>query len=674
MLAVEDLSVLIHRPGRQVAALSGVSFTVAPGEVVGLVGESGGGKSMVARAVVGLLPDGAAASGRVDFDGADVLRMDPAALRAHRGRGAALCFQQPSAALSPTRTAGRQLIDRLVTHQEMSARAARGAAQELFAAVGIRNPARRLDAYPHELSGGMAQRVMISLATGCAPGLLIADEPTTGLDVTLAKEILRQFRTAADIEHRGVLLISHDLASVAQVCDRVVVLYAGTVVESGPAGQVLHDPAHPYTRALLASVPDLAGGPVVATAGGMPLLQAPPAACPFAPRCDHADEQCTASRPELAEQGPGWRAACFHPQHGPVRERPATNDSTLAEPVRTRPPAGSATPREAPPVVLDVADAHVVYRSRFGGGGHHALRGISLRVHAGETVGVVGESGCGKSTLAKLMLGLVRPSRGRVTVGGDDLAGLRGRRLRELRARAQLVFQDPVGSLSPRRTVADAVAEPLRAQGVPARQRAERVAEAIDRTGLDSTILPRRPHELSGGQAQRVGIARALVASPELVVFDEPTSALDVTVQAQILRLIGEVTGDRSRGSVFISHDLATVRGFCDRVVVLYLGQVVEEGPVAEVFSNPRHPYTRALLSSVPSLGAGFAGPKVVLTKDLEESDADLVGGGCPLAPRCPFALDPCRTQPQELVPYGQSRAACWRVPELPELLKETRV
>ncbi|WJK35480.1 ABC transporter ATP-binding protein [Solwaraspora sp. WMMA2065] len=723
LLAIENLSVLIRRPGRQVAALSGVSLHVDRGEVVGLVGESGGGKSMVARSIVGLLPGGAQATGRVRFHGGDVtgdltsdltsdatgdatgdpaggpsdgagntggpvdvLRLDPEQLRRHRGHGAAICFQNPRGALSPTRTVGRQLTDRLTTHQGMTGQQARQVARELFAAVGIRSPQRRLDAYPHELSGGMAQRVMISLATGCAPGLLIADEPTTGLDVTLAREILRQFRQAADADRRGVLLISHDLASIAEVCDRVVVLYAGTVVESGPAAQVLRAPAHPYTRALLASVPDVDGRPVRATAGGMPLLTAPPDDCPFVSRCAHATDRCAAQRPptgavpaatsvtaasdRAAGGTAGWTLACFHPQTGPLVTDPAVVDTSV----------GTASPGTAPRVdaeragaaertVLRIDDAHVVYRSRFGRGGHHALRGVDLTVAAGETLGVVGESGCGKSTLAKLILGLVEPATGTVEIGGARMAELRGRALRTLRTRAQMVFQDPFGALSPRRTVADAIAEPLRALGVPAPQRAERVGAALDRMELDRSILARRPHELSGGQAQRVGIARALVGDPDLIVFDEPTSALDVTVQAQILEVIRDVAADRDRGSVFISHDLATVRGFADRVIVLYLGRIVEEGPVDEVFTSPAHPYTRALLSSAPSLGAGFGGGRVDLLKDLDETDA---AAGCPLAARCPFVTGRCRTEEQQLQPYGRSRAACWRAPEIPDLLTES--
>jgi peptide/nickel transport system ATP-binding protein len=655
MLQIDDLSVLIRRPGRQVAALSDVSFSVAAGEVVGLVGESGGGKSMVARAIVGMLPGGSHASGRVGFDGADVLRMDDKTLAAHRGRGAAICFQNPRGALSPTRTVGRQLTDRLTTHQDMSGERAREAARELFEAVGIRNPKRRLEAYPHELSGGMAQRVMISLATGCAPGLLIADEPTTGLDATLTREILRQFRHAADTDGRGVLLISHDLASIAEVCDRVVVLYAGTVVETGPAAQVLREPAHPYTRALLRSVPDVGGRAVVATAGGMPLLTEEPHDCPFAARCAHADATCTSERPATSPLTDAWSLACFHPQTGPLT--PRTSEPTL--PVA----------RRSDRTVLEIEDAHVVYRSRFGSGGHHALRGVSLSLAAGETLGIVGESGCGKSTLAKAIMGLVAPSQGTVSVAGTDVR----KQKRKQRTRAQMVFQDPIGSLSPRRTVADSIAEPLRAAGVSAAERASRVAAVLDRMELDRSILTRYPHELSGGQAQRVGIARALVGSPDLIVFDEPTSALDVTVQAQILAVIAEVAADADRGSVFISHDLATVRGFADRVAVLYLGRVVEEGPVNVVFDNPQHPYTRALLGAAPRLGAGPppAGAAVELVKDLDEADA---AAGCPLAARCPFVTDTCRATEQTLQPYGESRAACWRIPELPALIGKQAV
>ncbi|MEV4839708.1 ABC transporter ATP-binding protein [Nonomuraea sp. NPDC049486] len=635
LLDIRDLKVAIG----SVQALAGVDLTVARGEVVGLVGESGGGKSMIARSVVGLLPDGARATGQVLFEDRDVLTMDAAALAAHRGAGAAICFQNPRGALSPTRVIGRQLTDRLVTHQGMDASQARSAAVDLFESVGIRAAARRFGSYPHELSGGQAQRVMISLATGCAPGLLIADEPTTGLDVTLTREILLRFREAADEEGRGVLLISHDLASIARICDRLVVLNAGAIVEHGPTTAILTTPAAPYTRTLLAAVPTL------------------PTPTPHPAESGESGEAGEAGEAGQAGQAAG-SADCADPAD---RARPvgAGVSAESGESGESVPSAGSGDE------VVRVEDAHVVYGSRFGAGGHHALRGVSLTVRAGETVGVVGESGSGKSTLARLMLGMITPSRGVVTLAGQEPSRLRGRELRALRCRAQLVFQDPIGSLSPRRTVADAVAEPLRAAGVKAPERARRVAAVLERMGLDGTYAERRPHELSGGQAQRVGIARALAGEPDLIVFDEPTSALDVTVQAQILKVIGEVTAERGRGSVFISHDLATVRGFCDRVVVLYLGRIVEEGPVEEVFARPRHPYTMALLAAVPSLDGEEETGRVRLTKDPEEAAA---GGGCALAPRCPFAEDACRTEEQELRTLGRARVACRRAGALPDL------
>lgn len=665
LLSISDLSVVISTAQRRVAALSNVDLTVSPGEVVGLVGESGGGKSMVARSIVGLLPRGAAVTGRVDFAGDDVLTMDARRLTAHRGGGAAICFQNPRGALSPTRTVGRQLTDRLAAHQGVTGDRALDGAIALFERVGIRSARQRLNAYPHELSGGMAQRVMISLAVGCAPGLLIADEPTTGLDVTLTGEILRQFRQAADDDRRGVLLISHDLASIAQVCDRIVVLYAGTVVEDGPAERVLRRPAHPYTHALVRSVPEIDGRPVEVTPGAMPLLAEAPTACPFADRCAAVTQECRSARPRL-EPGrmDSGRIACFHPlsDEAPIRvlasRTPAEPDSAAAPAQQPEPVAQNGLQP-----VLEVKDAHVVYQSRFGSGGHHALRGVTLSIHPGEAVGVVGESGCGKSTLAKLMVGLVQPSSGTVSlagqlIGSDGRAVVRGRRLRRLRSRAQMVFQDPIGSLSPRRTVADAIAEPLRSRKVPAGQRKTLVDAAVTAMKLDSSVLSRRPHQLSGGQAQRIGIARALVADPDVVVFDEPTSALDVTVAAQILDVISQVAADRARAMVFISHDLAVVRGFADRVVVLYLGRVVEEGPVDEVFEHPRHPYTRALLSAVPSLQQAPGATPVQLSRELQESDADQ---GCPLAPRCPFATDRCRIEVQQLQTFGRSQVACWR-------------
>lgn len=555
LLDIRGLDVSIPLAEGAVHALCGVDLTVAAGEVVGLVGESGGGKSMLARATIGMLPPRAVSSGSVLFRGAEVSTMTEAELLQHRGHGVAMCFQNPRSALEPLRTVRKQLADRLRAHRGIVGELATAESERLIESVGITETARVLAAYPHELSGGMAQRVMIALCLACDPGLLLADEPTTGLDVTLTRDALALLRGLADDHGRGVLLISHDIAAAAQVCDRIVVLRAGEVVETGTTDQILGSPRSDYTRTLIAAVPDI----------DRPLPRR---------RTERSDAELVVV---------------------------ATSGGSKSPQLQTR---GAAAEPAA-----EVRDVHVRYASRFGSGGHHALRGVSLSVARGETVGIVGESGSGKTTLARLLLGLVMASDGEVIVNGHDLSKVRGASKRALKRSVQMVFQDPLGALDPRRTVLDAVTETLLAQGMPRAQREQRAIAVLERTGLDATFLGRLPHELSGGQAQRVGIARTLVCDPELIVFDEPTSALDVTVQAQILSLITELAGDASRGQIFVSHDLATVRAFCDRVVVIYLGEIVEEGTVADVFGSPQHPYTRALLAAAPRLGGRATDP-----------------------------------------------------------------
>ena len=674
LLQIRDLSVQIGDEESGVSALSAINLHVGSGEVVGLVGESGGGKSMIARSIIGMLPEGARATGSVLLSGADVLTMSDEALVAHRGSGAAMCFQNPRSALSPVRTVGRQLIDRLEVHQGLSGKAARAAAVHLLGEVGIRNPDKRLRSYPHEMSGGMCQRVMIALALACSPKLLLADEPTTGLDVTLTREILGLFKRAATESDAGVLLISHDLASVSTVCDRVVGLYAGMVVEEGPTARLLREPAHPYTKALVASVPDLDGRPVLATRGTMPLLHMPPTSCPFADRCDRADEVCRASRPELRQLSVAGRVACFHPiEANTAASAPAPSNLSdgeqaahVSSPSDAPASSGLDVPgqpeRPATTPALAVENISVSFRSQFGRGTMRALREVSLTVEHGESVGIVGESGSGKSTLARVITGLQPTDSGTVKVNGLGLGEMSRQGRRELSKNVQMVFQDPQGALSPRRTVLDAVGEPLRALGLARAERDKRAAATVARTGLNEAVLNRRPSQLSGGQAQRVGIARALVADPDLVVLDEPTSALDVTVQAQVLDLIRGLAEERTRSFLFISHDLATVRGFCDRVIVLYLGTVVEEGPVEQVFAEPLHPYTRTLLTSVPRLRPGTSLPPVRLSRDIDQAE---VASGCPLRTRCPFADEEC-AKPQELVLLAPGRrVACHRAREI---------
>ena len=628
-----------------VAALNDVSLTVAPGEVLGLVGESGGGKSMTARVIAGLLPEGADLRGALDVDGRDIIASTEEEMALHRGSGAAMCFQNPRSALSPTRRVGQQLVDRLVRWQGMTPDTAWRAARERFAEVGIRDPERRLRAFPHELSGGMCQRVMIALALACKPRIVLADEPTTGLDPTLTRDILGLFREAAERERCGVIVISHDIASIAGICDRIAVLYAGTLVEEGPARALVDAPRHPYTRALIAAVPELDGRLSIPLAGSMPRLGAPPAACPFADRCSLAEDRCRRELPELETAADGRAVRCF--RAGEVPSSAETEPSA-----RHDVSEGSG----APIVVLE--DVEVRYASQFGRRGPRALRGVSLSLVPSETLGVVGESGCGKSTLARVIMGLVPPTAGRAAVAGVDYRAASRGEIRRLRRDIQMVFQDPVDSLNPQMTVEQNVRDPLRNAPEAFPDIDERIDRVLRQVGLGPRFRRLHPHRLSGGQAQRVAIARALIVEPRVIVFDEPTSALDVTVQAQILDLLRALMAEGTRSYVFVSHDLATVHGLCDRVAVLYLGRIVEQGPADEVLERPRHPYTRALVDAVPALSGDRTAAPAGLKRDLDEA---FEAEGCALEPRCPYAEAAC-ANPQTLRDLTRGhQVACWK-------------
>jgi len=658
LLEIRDLFVELGTGPVRVAAVNGVRLELERGEVLGVVGESGAGKTMVARSVAGILPAHARTAGQVLFDGRDVLGMSKNELDQHRGSGAAMCFQQPRRALNPVRRVGLQLKDRLA-NRGTPERELDVEALGLFNKVGIQNPADRLQAFPHELSGGMAQRVMISLALGCTPQLLVADEPTTGLDVTLTRSILSLLRKAATEQQRAVLIISHDLAAIAEVCDRICVMYAGTVVETGPMQTVLSQPAHPYTVSLLAAAPDISGRPIQAIRGGMPTLHERPASCPFVPRCAHARERCGDELPVLAPAG-AQKVACFFP----VLQVRAANGTAVSDP---RVSSAARQGGDGAPSFVVAKQLEVVFGARFTHGGFKALHGVDLTVRPGETLGVVGESGCGKTTLGRTLVGLLKPTAGSIRIGEVDITTLQGSELRRYRRHMQMVFQDPIEALNPRRTVEQTLRDSMALLELSPREANQRVLDALVEVGLDPVLRNRRRNELSGGQAQRVGIARALVVDPDLLVFDEPTSALDVTVQAQILELIESLRERRDRSYVFISHDLAIVSSTCDSIVVLYLGRVVEQGPIGRVFARPLHPYTRALLSSAPSLDATREVARIELKQDLETST---LGLGCPLSRRCPFALARCVEEEQILVEHDAGhKAACWRAAELETLV-----
>lgn len=521
LLDIRDLAVTIPTAEAEVQALRGVSLSVAPDEVVGIVGESGGGKSMIARAVTHMLPGAARMSGEITLDGRDVTHLEGPALQEFRGGGVALCFQSPRSALSPTRTVGKQMADRFRAHSPGGDLRAR--AVEAFQAVGLREPERQLDRFPHEMSGGMCQRVMIALALACEPRVLIADEPTTGLDVTLTGEILDLIAAQAQ-GGRGVMIISHDIAALSKVCDRLVVIEAGRIVEDGPTREVTHAPKNAYTRRLIDAVPD-------------------------------------------------------------IREKRAVGTEQRGD------------------TLMLLSGVGVTYRGRFGRNRVPALSDVDLEIRKGDTIAIVGESGSGKSTLSRTIMGMLKPTAGRVDFRGTDIARLSFGQKRGMRRHMQMVYQDPMDALNPRMTVEEIVSDPLRLVERDATRRSALIDRALNEVGLDPSFRPRFPHELSGGQAQRVGLARALAIDPDLVVLDEPTSALDVTVQAQILTLIRRLTERRDRAYVMVSHDLATVRALCDRVVVVDAGRIVEEGPTEAIFTAPKSPKTRALLDAAPHLG-----------------------------------------------------------------------
>ena len=651
-LHVDSLSVSLVGPNSTVAALTDVSFEVLPGEVVGLVGESGAGKSMIAHAIADQLPSSANLSGTIRIDGQDLLVARPEVSKRVR---AALCFQNPRLALSPTRTIGKQIADRLRKHQKSSIKDISESVLKLLGRVGIRDPEGRSKSFPHELSGGMCQRVMIALALACESSILLADEPSTGLDVTLTGEILRLFRGMADTDKQAILIISHDIAAIASVCDRLMVLYAGSLVEVGLTAELLRAPAHPYTRALIDAVPDLdrtaSRSPLP---GMMPQLAVAPVSCPFAPRCSLSDQKCRSEMPHMMLQSKDWKVRCFHSEN---QESAVSNTNLIHSSAEISGDQPSYQVDSNKPMIR-LEGVHVAYRSRSGSPARAVLKDINLTFNRGDAVGVVGESGCGKSTLARAIMGLITPTRGEVWFGDANLGKQSRLELRRLRRHMQLVFQDALGSLNPRLPVDEIITDPLRLIGLTREEKNSSVDQILDQVSLGRSFKSRLPRELSGGQAQRVGIARGLVIDPDLIIFDEPTSALDATIQAQVLMLIQSLIERRDRTYLFISHDLATVRGLCDRVVVMYLGRVVEDGPVDRVFEDPRHPYTRALLGAIPRLNALTTGDTVKLKRDLEEG---MEGDGCNLLPRCPFSESRCSKEQEVLEITEGHGVACWK-------------
>ncbi len=674
LLRVEGLVTTVENgSGPRVPVIDGVSFDVRRGETLALVGESGCGKSMTALSLVRLLPDAAqAVAGRVLLEGVDLLGLPEAAMRDVRGRRMAMIFQEPGTSLNPVLTLGEQIGEVLRRHADPGSRATeRSRVIELLQSVGIAEPAQRVDEYPFQLSGGMRQRAMIAMALALEPDVLIADEPTTALDVTIQAQVLELLRDLQRRRGTAIVLITHDLGVVASMADRIGVMYAGQLVEVATRKAFLSGALHPYSRKLLAAIPAFArrADGLAVIRGQVPAPGTVWSGCRFADRCEEVLSSCRDALPTLIGDAERHAVRCFRavlgegvdlPAADPtlmLREGEVRRDAIVAEALH----AAAQPDARKPLLVLEGLRVHFPIRRgllRRTVGHVRAVDGVSLEIGRGQTLALVGESGCGKTTVGKAILGLTAATAGRVCFDGEDLAQLGRSALRRYRRRVQIVFQDPFGSLDPRMQVSELVKEGLRAQsiGISEAERDARVRRLLDQVGLPASAMRRYPHEFSGGQRQRLAIARALAVEPDLIVCDEPTSALDVSVQAQVLNLLRELQRALGLSYLFITHNLAAVEFIADRVAVMYLGRIVEEGAVQAVLRDPRHPYTQALLSAVP--GVGEQSDRIVLAGEIPSPVNP--PSGCSFHPRCPKAQPACREQVPNAIRLADDHyAAC---------------
>ncbi len=600
VLQARNLRTVLATQAGEVRAVDGVDFELRQGECFALVGESGSGKSMTALSLMRLLPEaGRIASGEVRLGEVDLLALPEAAMRSVRGKRLAMIFQEPSTALNPVLTVGRQITEVLERHGHGNGKGNFEKSISLLRAVGIPEPERRYGEYPFQLSGGLKQRVMIAGALAVDPEVLIADEPTTALDVTIQAQILDLLRRLQKERGMTLLLISHDLGVVAQVADRVAVMYAGEIVELAPRDEFFRAPQHPYSQKLFAALPSprRRSGELAVIRGQVPPLTGRFDRCRFADRCDFVFERCRVEAPRLLEPVPGQLARCHLRDEGPAGPRVSgafENESPVGE-------------RQAAKILLTVEDLKVHFPIRKGlfkrtVGAVKAVDGVSFELAAGRTLALVGESGCGKTTTGKAILQLVAATSGRVVLEGKEISGMTRSELRPFRSAMQIVFQDPYSSLNPRMRVADLLMEGMRSLGVGAgdAERAARLDDLLAQVGLPPESLSRYPHEFSGGQRQRIAIARALAVEPKLIVCDEPTSALDVSVQAQILNLLRALQKRLGIAYLFITHNIAVVDYLAHEVAVMREGRIVEQGTTDQVLRSPKHEYTRTLLAAVP--------------------------------------------------------------------------
>jgi peptide/nickel transport system ATP-binding protein len=668
LLEITDLRTEIQLKEGVVHAVDGVTLHVDEGETLGVVGESGCGKTMTALTIMQLLPNGGRiAGGSIKLSGRELTELDPEAMRKIRGDDIGMIFQDPLSSLNPTHTVGAQIAETVLLHREVNKREALDRAVEVLDLVGMPRARERVGEYPHQFSGGMRQRVMIAMALACEPKLLIADEPTTALDVTIQKQILELIDSLRQRLGMAVIMVTHDLGVIAGRADRVAVMYAGKVVETTETSALYANPRHPYTEALFHALPEKSAETrerLYSIPGAPPDLVNPPRGCRFAPRCRYATDKCRTEPPALAGETTAHTYACFFPVG--AKEKTVAGHLTVVEPL---PSGGEELVQDLPigGVVLTARDLVKEFPVTKGVlqrkvGTVSAVAGVSFDIRKGETLGLVGESGCGKTTIGRMLVGLEKPTSGAVLFGGKDLARSSGREYRKERRDIQYMFQDSYASLDPRMRAGSILREPLIVQGIGSHseQRAK-VREMLGRVGLPESWTERYPHEFSGGQRQRLGFARALLLNPQVIVADEPVSALDVSVQAQVLNMMSDLQHEMGLTYLFISHDLSVVRYLSNHIGVMYLGKLVEIGAADDVYLRPAHPYTKGLIESAPTADPATERAKVHAGITGELPSAIHPPSGCRFRTRCPIAQEICSTVEPELKPHGTAAhlAAC---------------
>lgn len=678
VLLIQNLEVTYHTRDGKLTALHDINFAVNPGEIVGIVGESGCGKSTISSAILQLLPsNGEISRGTIRLNDRNLRELNEEELRDLRGQEISMVFQDPMTSLNPVFTIGEQMIDAQRAHDKnhLGSNELRNRAIEVMRKAGVPDPEERINYYPHQFSGGLRQRILIAMALLTKPAILIADEPTSALDVTMEAQILEMIKELRTTTNTSVIFISHDLGVIAQLCDRIIVMYAGRVVEHGDIYTVFQNPRHPYTRALLASVPSRLkqGQRLVTIPGRVPSLSCLPAGCKFVDRCTFVRDICRNQEPEIVSvDGVQIRCAAYQLEH-------RDEFGSLAHPVSELESAGTDCTQEKKQdqtsetlietvelctcfkenrKLLDVLTNKPTHQIR-------AVDGINLTIRKGEVIGLVGESGCGKTTLGKTILGLIPSSEGEICYRGQPVQDLDPDEKRGLKAKMQMIFQDPISSLSPRLKLSYLLTEPYKIHNIPASDRFA-VSKLLEMVGLSDEQKDKYPHQVSGGQARRIGIARALALHPEFIVADEPTSGLDVSVAASIINLMKDLADQFCLTYLIISHNLNVVGYISDRIAVMYLGNLVEIGPTRELFDNPSHPYTMALLSSIsePDPTLRDKSHRLILSGEIPSSRNP--PSGCRFHSRCPFSIEQCKNaRPKLLSINSEHFAACHRLSEI---------